>query len=86
MQTKHLTSGIIVRTDHSLSFPSASQHVFCPFSNIYKGKLKNPTEFGYKLEITENEDLILTDFKVHIGNPSDEKLLLDAVKHHIEKT
>lgn len=53
---------------------------------IRKGKLKSPTEFGYKLEITENEARIVTDFKVHIGNPSDEKLLLDAVKRHIEKT
>ena len=53
---------------------------------IQKGKLRKPTEFGYKVEITENEDRIVTDFKVHVGNPSDESLLIDAVKRHIEAT
>ena len=53
---------------------------------IQKGKLKSPTEFGYKTEITENEDRVITDYKVHVGNPSDEKLLLNAVKRHIEAT
>jgi IS5 family transposase len=53
---------------------------------IQKGKLKSPTEFGYKTEITENEDRIITDYKIHIGNPSDDSLLLDAVKRHIQKT
>lgn len=53
---------------------------------IRKGKLKNPTEFGYKLEITENEDRIITDYKVHIGNPNDDTLLLKAVERHIKKT
>lgn len=53
---------------------------------IQKGKLKSPTEFGYKTEITENEDRIITDYKVHVGNPSDESLLVDTVKRHIGKT
>lgn len=33
---------------------------------IQKGKLKSPTEFGYKTEITENDDRIITDYKVHV--------------------
>ncbi|AFM41403.1 transposase, IS5 family [Desulfosporosinus acidiphilus SJ4] len=53
---------------------------------IQKGKLKSPTEFGYKTEITENEDRIITDYKVHVGNPSDDSLLVETVKRHISKT
>ncbi|CEJ09259.1 Transposase, IS5, partial [Acididesulfobacillus acetoxydans] len=53
---------------------------------IQKGKLKSPTEFGYKTEITENEDRLVTDYKIHIGNPSDESLLLGTVRRHIENT
>ena len=53
---------------------------------IQKGKLRKPTEFGYKVEITENEDRVVTDFKVHIGNPSDDSLLIDTVKRHIDAT
>jgi len=53
---------------------------------IQKGKLGVKTEFGFKLEITENEARMVTDYKVHKGNPNDETLLEDAIKRHIKLT
>ena len=51
---------------------------------IPKGKLKAPTEFGYKVVLGESEERLITDYDVFVGNPSDESLLLDVVDHHKE--
>lgn len=53
---------------------------------IQKGKLGVKTEFGYKLEITENEERVVTDYQVHTGNPNDETLLSEAINRHIKTT
>ena len=49
---------------------------------IRKGKIKFPTEFGRKVLITESEEGIITHYEVYEGNPSDELLLIDAIKRH----
>lgn len=49
---------------------------------IRKGKIKAPTEFGRKLLIGESEEGVITHYDVFEGNPSDDSLLIDAVKGH----
>lgn len=49
---------------------------------IKKGKLSKATEFGYKVRIDETESGFITGYQVYHGNPSDEALLLSAVKNH----
>lgn len=51
---------------------------------IKKGKLGKKVEFGYKLQISENGDGIITNYELYKGNPSDDALLADAIKQHIE--
>lgn len=51
---------------------------------IKKGKLGKKVEFGYKLQISENADGIITSYELYKGNPSDEALLEDAIRQHIE--
>ncbi|MBO8170119.1 MAG: ISNCY family transposase [Thermoanaerobacteraceae bacterium] len=49
---------------------------------IRKGKLKAPTEFGYKVLVQETEDRLITGYEVHRGNPSDESLLAECLDKH----
>jgi IS5 family transposase len=49
---------------------------------IKKGKIKTPTEFGRKVLIAESEEGVITHYDVFEGNPSDDSLLIDAVKGH----
>ncbi len=49
---------------------------------IKKGKLKAPTEFGYKTIIQENEDRLITGYNVYQGNPPDESLFPKALEKH----
>lgn len=51
---------------------------------IKKGKLGKKVEFGYKLQISENADGVITNYELYKGNPSDDSLLKDAVEQHIE--
>ncbi len=51
---------------------------------ITKGKLAKPTEFGYKVRIDETESGFVTGCDVHMANPSDEELLLPAIKQHVQ--
>ncbi len=51
---------------------------------IKKGKLKAPTEFGYKLFLQETEEQVITGYELHRGNPSDENLLSGALERHEE--
>lgn len=49
---------------------------------IKKGKLKTPTEFGYKVLLQETEEQVITGYQVLEGNPSDDSLLPGAVNNH----
>jgi IS5 family transposase len=49
---------------------------------IRKGKLKSPTEFGYKVVIQETEDRLVTGYEVCQGNPTDDAVLVPAVLRH----
>lgn len=49
---------------------------------IMKGKLKSPTEFGYKVLIQETEERLVTGYEVHKGNPPDHTLVPTAIDRH----
>jgi IS5 family transposase len=49
---------------------------------IVKGKLGKKVEFGYKVQIEETENGIISGHEVYPGNPSDENLLDDAMNRH----
>lgn len=50
---------------------------------IVKGKRGKRTEFGFKAQIEECENGIVTGYDIYKGNPSDKELLMDgAVRHH----
>ena len=51
-------------------------------SVIKKGKLGVKAEFGYKIQLEECENGIITGYQVYEGNPNDEELIVDAVDHH----
>ncbi len=46
---------------------------------IRKGRLGKPVEFGYKAQIVDNEDGIILDHTVEIGNPPDGPQLVPAI-------
>jgi transposase, IS5 family len=60
---------------------------------IRKGKLKAPTEFGYKPVLSYVEGVVvadedrgfITDYQVLKGNPSDKDLLVAPIKRHTER-
>ncbi len=56
----------------------------CIFEGItrFPGKLSKPTEFGKVVEVQEAENQIITDYRVFAERPSDEELLVPAVKEH----
>lgn len=47
---------------------------------IRKGRLGKPVEFGYKAQVADNEDGIVLDHRVEIGNPPDAPQLVPAIK------
>jgi IS5 family transposase len=47
---------------------------------IRKGRLGRPVEFGYKAQVLDNEDGIVLDHEVMIGNPPDAPLLAPALR------
>lgn len=47
---------------------------------IVKGRLGKPVEFGYKAQVVDNEDGIILDHNVEIGNPNDQSQLAPAIK------
>lgn len=49
---------------------------------IQKGKLKSPTEFGYKVRLDETDERIITGYDVLKGNPSDDSLLHESIENH----
>ena len=42
---------------------------------IRKGRLGKPVEFGYKAQLVDNEDGVILDHNVEIGNPADAPML-----------
>jgi IS5 family transposase len=53
---------------------------------IAKGRLGRPVEFGYKAQITENDDGIIVDHHLEQGNPADGPQLAPAVERVIKRT
>jgi IS5 family transposase len=47
---------------------------------IVKGRLGKPVEFGYKAQIVDNEDGVIIDHNVEIGNPPDAPQLAPAIE------
>jgi len=53
---------------------------------IAKGRLGKPVEFGYKAQVTDNDDGIIADYAVEQGNPADGPQLAPAVQRVIKRT
>ena len=47
---------------------------------IAKGRLGRPVEFGHKAQVADNDDGIVLDHTVEVGNPPDAPQLAPAVK------
>ena len=47
---------------------------------IRKGRLGKPVEFGYKAQVVDNEDGLVLDYNVEIGNPADGPQLVPAIE------
>lgn len=71
----------------NLHIPDRLVSIFDPDARpIRRGKPDRPTEFGYKVRITETEERLVTEYGVFSGNPSDDSLLMDGVKEHCRRT
>jgi IS5 family transposase len=46
---------------------------------IRKGRLGKPVEFGYKAQVVDNEDGVVIDHNVEMGNPPDAPMLVPAI-------
>jgi IS5 family transposase len=53
---------------------------------IAKGRLGKPVEFGHKAQITDNDDGIVLDHTVEVGNPPDARQLAPAVARVTKRT
>jgi len=53
---------------------------------IVKGRLGKPVEFGYKGQVLDNEDGVIVDHNVEIGNPPDAPMLPAAIKRVKHRT
>jgi len=78
-QAKQVVSGTRSIPDRIVSFFDSEARP------IKKGKLSKGTEFGYKTRIDETESGFVTGYEVYKGNPSDDELLIPAVKAHIKR-
>jgi IS5 family transposase len=52
---------------------------------IARGRLGKPVEFGYKAQVTDNDDGIIVDYAVEQGNPADGPQLAPAVQRVIKR-
>jgi len=52
---------------------------------IAKGRLGKPVEFGYKAQVTDNDDGIIADYALEQGNPADGPQLAPAVARVIKR-
>ena len=53
---------------------------------IAKGRLGRPVEFGYKAQVTDNDDGVVVDHALQQGNPLDGPQLAPAVERIIKRT
>ena len=53
---------------------------------IAKGRLGKPVEFGYKAQVVDNDDGIVVDHAVHVGNPADAPQLAPAIDRVTART
>lgn len=53
---------------------------------IAKGRLGKPVEFGYKAQLVDNEDGVIVDHNVEVGNPPDAPMLAPAIKRIKRRT
>ena len=53
---------------------------------IAKGRLGKPVEFGYKAQFADNDDGIVLDHNVELGNPPDAPQLAPAIDRIIKQT
>jgi IS5 family transposase len=53
---------------------------------IAKGRLGKPVEFGHKAQVTDNDDGIVVDHTVEMGNPADAPQLAPAIKRVTKRT
>jgi transposase, IS5 family len=47
---------------------------------IAKGRINRPVEFGYAAQVVDNEDGIVLDYTVDVGNPADAPHLAPAIR------
>lgn len=52
---------------------------------IQKGSLRRPTEFGFKVVVTDEDHGFVTDYEVFIGNPGDTTVLVPAIERHAKR-
>lgn len=53
---------------------------------IAKGRLGKPVEFGYKAQIVDNEDGVILDHNIELGNPPDAPMLEPAIQRIKRRT
>jgi transposase, IS5 family len=53
---------------------------------IAKGRLGKPVEFGYKAQVTDNDDGVILDYTLAKGNPPDGPQLAPAIERVIKRT
>jgi IS5 family transposase len=47
---------------------------------IAEGRLGKPVEFGYKAQLIDNDDGVIVDHNVEVGNPPDAPMLVPAIE------
>lgn len=53
---------------------------------IVKGRLGKPVEFGYKAQLVDNEDGVILDHHIELGNPPDAPMLEPAIQRIKQRT
>lgn len=53
---------------------------------IRKGSLRRPTQFGYTAQVTDNDDGVILDWEIQIGNPPDAPRLGPAITRVKQRT
>lgn len=78
-QTREVLGGNVHVKDRLISLFDAEARP------IKKGSLRRPTEFGYKVSVTDEDRGFITDYEVTRGNPADVTLLVPAIARHKER-
>jgi IS5 family transposase len=69
-----------------LRIPDRLVSIFDPDARpIRRGKLDRPTEFDYKVRLTESAERMITEYRVVQGNPPDSDPLVDGVIEHCRR-